>query len=569
MLCCDSLMSMARRHSKTSSEDLHLEVECFMGSMEATMGDHLLKPLISTYDDWRIPYVGRTINEKFWTKFDKRTRKIGNKVRAYGCHILESTFEQENDYDDESTCHSLCVDFVSGSNPLIIESIVGSRQRHWHTNSNWQDHAEWRDTEWFNPNDIPIYKSILDETTAPAFFEIGHDYVLKLFGEAKSHCARFKDKAIGKYKEASWWFAGVDSALLVEILSYAKTFPELFFAFDFARSLPFLNPEIKKIDANSIRPILQLVDKKKFYGGYGEDLSYEKKVRSAIDRLVDQCGVFGDMFSMPQKMIRSMIEIQAEIRLKAMPDDYLYIKKDYRDVNVSEYEANAIPDGTFFYFAWDSRPLGIVTPDGTAREWGNALDINQDMEKTPPNWSVKNRIVGVMNDKCEVLDSNGDIICMIRHKYGVVSSWDAALRDPPFKVSVDNEGHILYGNIYRGYVLRAEVTPAKGSFHKQLTLMPFSWSDLGKHDKRLAGLALFSYVPREELKELYQGDIERAKRMAEEQKMRLKRGRLRRRNADEDWNSNENRNESLNDLMMDGLIDIYGEPGGWQFNNED
>ena len=144
------------------------------------MEDHLLKPLISTYDDWRIPYVGRTINEKFWTKFDKRIRKIGNKVRAYGCHILESTFEQENDYDDESTCHSLCVDFVSGSNPLIIESIVGSRQRHWHTNSNWQDHAEWRDTEWFNPNDIPIYKSILDETTAPAFFEIGHDYVLKL-----------------------------------------------------------------------------------------------------------------------------------------------------------------------------------------------------------------------------------------------------------------------------------------------------------------------------------------------------------------------------------------------------
>lgn len=55
---------------------------------------------------------------------------------------------------------------------------------------------------------------------------------------------------------------------------------------------------------------------------------------------------------------------------------------------------------------------------------------------------------------------------------------------------------------------------------------------------------------------LNDGDpIEEEKRAEEEE--------CRRENADED------RNDDLNDFMMRGLIDIYGEPGGWQFNNED
>lgn len=530
----------------------------FARTVEVNMCDHLLNPLISTYEDWRIPYVGRTVNEKFWVKFERSIRKVGTmcQEQVQACHTIDSKFEQENDHDTSSTSHTLCVNFVPGSNPLVIESIIGSHHYHWHTSSNWQDHSESRDSTSFNQKDIPTYQAILEDTTVPAFYGIRHDYALSLFKKAKSHCLKLVNERIIKCKDKTWSFGGVTSTRLIEILAYAKTFPELFFAFDYACSVPLFKPLIKGLTGKSgtLISILRFVDKWRFYYGYSDDLSYDNKRQSAFDRLTKQCGVFGDLLSMPPKMIRSMIAIKSEMRLSAKPDDYFTCLKDYRDVAVSDWESNAIPDGTFFYFSWDSRPLGVVTPDGMAHEWGKELKIGFDYEAKPPNDRViKNQIVGSMNDNCEVIDANGEVLCKIDRNKGIVKPLTLCDK-PAYKVLLDDDGHVLYGTEYVGYVLRARITPTEGNeedtCYKHFSLVPFSSADLTKSDKRLSGLALFSYISRDELKELQRDVALATKRNAKSQRALYR------------------DNDDLADLMERGLIDIYGEPGGWQFNNE-
>ena len=198
-------------------------------------------------------------------------------VRA--CHTIDSTYEQENDYDTTSTDHTLRVNFVPESSPLVIESIIGSHHRHWYTSSNWRDKSESRDYTAFNSKDIPTYQAILDETTTPAFYGISHDYALSLFKEAKSHCSRLKNERIIKREDKTWVFGGIDSTLLIQILSYAKTFSELFFTFDYARSLSFFAPLIKDIGTRTLISVLRFIDIGEFYHGYSDELSYGNKNR--------------------------------------------------------------------------------------------------------------------------------------------------------------------------------------------------------------------------------------------------------------------------------------------------
>lgn len=62
------------------------------------MDDPNLKPLITTYDDWRIPFIGRTINESFRKKFSiTRYKDRRGREQLKADFVIDSTFEQEND----------------------------------------------------------------------------------------------------------------------------------------------------------------------------------------------------------------------------------------------------------------------------------------------------------------------------------------------------------------------------------------------------------------------------------------------------------------------------------------
>ena len=63
---------------------------------------------IRDYDDWRAPYIGRTIKGNFWEEFklEKVLDKDG-KDEIVGVHILESNTERPNMFDEETTTHGL------------------------------------------------------------------------------------------------------------------------------------------------------------------------------------------------------------------------------------------------------------------------------------------------------------------------------------------------------------------------------------------------------------------------------------------------------------------------------
>ena len=473
------------------------------------MDDPRLKPLICGYDDWRIPFIGRTVNESFWKKFSRTFYKDGFKEQIRSTWTIDSTCEAENAYDTNSTYHTLTVNFVPGSNPLVIESIIGTRSREWHTTSNWQDHAESRYHERFDPADIPLYEQTLNETTVPAYFGISHDYVLELFKKAKTHRRLLKNAPIYRNEDKTWSLDGLESSLVVKILAYARFFPEFFFAFKYMSSLPPFNQLIdtRKIFAKYIPAVLSSVDLNSFYWGFSKELTREVIWQSAYERLTSQCGVFADLLSMPVKMIRSMIEVQAETRLKAKPEDYCEAPFANYNVRVKYYDASAIPDGTLFYFAWDSLPLGMVTPDGTVYEWAGGLKTGLVDTKTL-QYFIQNKKIGSINDKREAVDPDGNVVCRIDYNTGIAEPRDRFTRysDPKFTLRIDDDGYVLHGQQYKGYVRRAKVTPEvrnEDTSDDCFKLEPFGRNDLEKSDKRLAGLAFFGYVPREDLQRLH------------------------------------------------------------------
>ena len=485
------------------------------------MDDPRLKPLICSYGDWRIPFIGRTVNESFWKKFDRLICEENYRKQIRSTWTIDSTVEERNAYDTNSTSHTLTVNFVPESNPLIIESIVGKRCTDWSTSSNWQDHAESRHRERFDPADIPLYEKTLNETTVPAYFGISHDYVLELFKKAKTHRRLLKSAQIIRNEDKTWTFDGLESSLVVKILAYAKVFPEFFFAFKYMCSLSPFNQLIdtRMSYAKHIPAVLSHVKHFDFYRGFSKELSQQAIWQTAYDRLAGQCGVFADLLSMPMKMVRSMIEIQAEARLKAEPEDYCKAPFANYNVRVANYCANAIPDGTLFYFAWDSLPLGMVTPDGTVYEWGGELKTGLVSTSTIPwRYVLQNKKLGSINDKREAVDPDGTVVCRIDYNTGISKPRDRYTRytDPPkFTLMIDDDGYILNGRLYKGYVRRAKVTPeawAKEASDDLFKLEPFGKNGLAKNDKRLAGLAFFGYVPREDLQRLHKELIEQEKK---------------------------------------------------------
>ena len=483
------------------------------------MDDPRLKPLICGYDDWRIPFIGRTVNELFWKKFSRTIYKDGFKEQIRSTWTIDSTCEEENAYDTNSTYHTLTVNFVPGSNPLVIESIIGMRSREWHTTSNWQDHAESRHYERFDPADIPLYEQTLNETTVPAYFGISHDYVLELFKKAKTHRRLLKNAQIYRNEDKTWTFDGLESSLVVKILAYAKVFPEFFFAYKYMTSLPPFNQLIdtRKIFAKHIPVVLSGVELNRFYLEFSKEVTQAAIWQSAYDRLTNQCGVFADLLSMPVKMIRSMIEVQAEARLKAEPEDYCKAPFANYNVIVNNYCANAIPDGTLFYFAWDSLPLGMVTPDGTVYEWAGGLKTGL-VDTKSWQYAIQNKRIGSINDKREAVDPDGNVVCRIDYNTGIAQPRDRYTRygDPPkFTLWIDDDGYVLQGRQYKGYVRRAKVTPyvrSEEATDDCFKLEPFGRADLEKSDKRLVGLAFFGYVPREDLQRLHKELIEQAEK---------------------------------------------------------
>ena len=112
---------------------------------------------IRDYDDWRAPYIGRTIKGNFWEEFklEKVLDKDG-KDEIVGVHILESNTERPNMFDEETTTHGLEVclsvakeitqtnddNAIKHSTYGLITNVVGYVSTRFSTTSNLHDHSE-------------------------------------------------------------------------------------------------------------------------------------------------------------------------------------------------------------------------------------------------------------------------------------------------------------------------------------------------------------------------------------------------------------------------------------------
>ena len=192
---------------------------------------------IKDYDDWRIPFIGRRVNEKFWEKFQKQDDLLKDDPCAYLC--LEKTGEALNRHDSEYHLHSLKVYLEKEKNGdgFVIKSLLGCHYTLFSTDSNWRDMHERHQTYYVCPDDIEKYIEILDPCTEEIYDEKWHDFILGLFLLVKSTDNRFANYPIEKNSYGYFIFAGVHSAQMAKLLSYSQLFLEPFFVPHYARSL--------------------------------------------------------------------------------------------------------------------------------------------------------------------------------------------------------------------------------------------------------------------------------------------------------------------------------------------
>lgn len=127
--------------------------------------------------DWRIPYIGRTVTERFWREFFVQCEdpNLDYQVKC-GCNLLCAEGGVENDYDSSGSSSTLVV-FVQ--NNTIIDIVV-EFYSWWSTSSNFHDVHDERNSVSYgvegSEKTINDCKRKLDQSTA----KWSGGYLLKL-----------------------------------------------------------------------------------------------------------------------------------------------------------------------------------------------------------------------------------------------------------------------------------------------------------------------------------------------------------------------------------------------------
>ena len=132
-----------------------------------------LKQWINLMDrnEWAVKYLGRRVKKEFWGEFSYHDRYARNngflRYRKFewdgGIPIVE-----DRNCETTSFVHLLEVSFYeSGDEEGRIKSIDAQHMEYWENSSNWQDHAEHRESNVRPPTwrEITQYCAILDKYT--------------------------------------------------------------------------------------------------------------------------------------------------------------------------------------------------------------------------------------------------------------------------------------------------------------------------------------------------------------------------------------------------------------------
>ena len=520
---------------------------------------------IRNYDDWRAPYIGRAPGDKFWDYFEKVLDKENNVIA--GKHIFSTQTYEPNEYDVTTTTHSLTVYFsvakegIKPSTNGLITKIVGYIHTHFHTTSNWQDHAETKDSDFFVSDEKSIneYKKILNLCT----ITIGDDYVFNLFQHIKKVNAKYSDEPIYMLNNG-WMFRSVTSHELVTILLYARSYLEFFFAIRFLAEMkvfaevlhsdvlhsrsqleyilrpssPCMTLSPDKIPLprawqdtsfpqlethlNTISEILGYISLSCFYEGYDE-YNYPIIKQMALNRLMRQSGIARYIFDMPDPVVGCGIHAMMEVKLSKGKHDYrrAFIEEAKRDywLDVSGLfpqdedgcvDANSIPKDSWFFFSDVMNFLGYSTTDGFVYS-------NKRIAYTGCR-QRDHELMGKMRDDGSIEDSTGKLICAIDDNVGVQCFNYSNLHKKRYCLWVDEMGHVLGGSDKREikylgevYVWRPPISdglshdddPWGDSTRYDIKLTKIQKLSNGTIDKRLAGIVLLGYLSKGDIEKMY------------------------------------------------------------------
>lgn len=482
------------------------------------------------YDDWRAPYIGRTIKGNFWEEFklEEVLYKDGKAV-IVGVHVLESNTESPNMFDEETTTHGLKVclsvakentqtsddNAIKHSTYGLITNVVGYVSTRFSTTSNWQDHSE---TRFFrsvvhNATSIEEYKRILDACTE----ETGQDYVFRLFQHIKKSDPSYRDEPIYKTK-GGWLFLSVSSIELMTILLYGRSYLEFFFAIHYLAEKPnfaeILGSKIEryelvidwsfrknvKLHLDKIAMLLGYINLHSFYKAF-DDYEYSHIKTRAIERLVAQSGISRHLFGLPNKVINASINAAIEEMLAKGRRDYRNAffqdtEFSFNDHGVDARAARAIPLGSYFFF---SDVMGYL---GYAREDGSVYIKSSN---------GGHKFIGTMEDDGSVFNTSGVCVCRIEDNVGVCRArryHENSYGKKYYGLWIDENGRILWdaeqGKVkYLGEVYVLEQTQDFDQYRDDVT--PYiKLSRIKKEpnitcDKRLGGIALLGYLPINEI----------------------------------------------------------------------
>ena len=479
---------------------------------------------IRDYSDWRAPYIGRIANDKFWEIFEDKIIDSDecDNVLA-GRHIFESITKEPNIYDSSTRTHSLTVYFSAlkesdknkpiarrrGNRPStygLITKIVGCLHTHTFTTSNWQDHAESRDSFYCvkDAESIKQYKEILDSCTE----ETGQDYVFRLFQYIKKIDSRYSDKPIYKIQDG-WLFNSVTSHELMTTLLYARSYLELFLSIHYLVEMPtFANIfGYKKIDENemmidwqrcsilkrhldNVMEMLGYIDLRFFYQGF-DDFEYTESKRRAIDRLVARCGIAQHLFGLPNIVIRSSIQAAINEKLsngaRKYHSDFIQVQKP----NLCGMTIDSIPLDSYLFFSDVMDYLGYAREDGS-------VYIKESYGK--------HKFIGTMEDDGSVFNASGVCVCKIEDNIGICRAkryHENSYGKKYYGLWMDETGLVL-GDAEQGkvrYLGEAYVWKQAMDFGSQpyITLTRIKKKPNNFNDKRLGGIALLGYLPLNEI----------------------------------------------------------------------
>lgn len=485
------------------------------------------------YDDWRAPYIGRTIKGNFWEEFklEKVLDKDG-KAMIVGVHVLESNTERPNMFDEETTTHRLevCLSIAkeitqtSDDNAIkhstygLITNVVGYVSTRFSTTSNWQDHSKTRAfrSVVHNATSIAEYKRILDACTEDA----GECFIFRLFQHIKKTDPLYRDEPIYKTK-GGWLFLSVSSTELMTILIYGRSYLEFFFAIHYLAERPnfagILGSKIEryelvidwpsrkdvKLHLEKIAKLLGYIDLHYFYKGF-DDYEYSHIKMKAINRLVAQSGISRHLFGLPNKVITASINAAIdEILAKG--------SRDYRNefFQGSEFAFNGygidvravktIPPGSYFFF---SDVMGYL---GYAREDGSVYIKTSN---------GGHKYIGAMEDDGSVFNASGVSVCRIEDNLGVCRAkrYHEDRRGKYYGLWMDENGQIFVDvgqdkvrYLGEAYVLEQAVDQAvdfesyREGANPYIKLTRIKKEPKNFCDKRLGGIALLGYLPINEI----------------------------------------------------------------------